>query len=259
METRPRLSVLLPTFNNEGLIRECLESVKWADEILVVDSYSTDATLEICREYGARIIQHEYVNSALQKNWAIPQCGHEWVLQIDTDERLEPGLAEEIQSALKSADSNVEGYRIPFKHHILGQWVRVAGLYPEYHLRLFRRSAGRFEDKEVHAHVRVQGQVRDLEHHILHYGMTSISKQLENLDRYTRYQADEYKKRGKRFHGYQLILRPPAIFAYYYLWKMGFTAGYRGFLISAVNATFDFWAHAKLWAIYEHGLPASPK
>lgn len=254
-----KLSVLLPTFNNQDLIRDCLEGVKWADEILVVDSFSTDATLDICREYGATIVQHEYVNSAVQKNWAIPQCGNEWVLQIDTDERLEPGLREEIQGILLGAGGDVQGYRIPFKHHILGEWVRVAGLYPEYHLRLFRKSNGRFEEREVHAHVRVEGKVGNLQHHILHYGMTTISKQLGNVDRYARYQADELKKQGVRFHGYQLILRPPAIFIYYYILKLGFTAGYRGFLISSINATTDFWTYAKLWGIYTLGLSASPK
>ncbi len=253
------LSVLLPTFNNEQNIRDCLESVKWADEILVGDSFSTDRTLEIAREYGARIIQHEYVNSAAQKNWAIPQCAHEWVLQIDTDERLEPGLREEIQATLQHPPDGIDGYRMPFKHHILGKWVRVAGLYPEYHLRLFRREVGRFEDKEVHAHVRVPGQIGTLRHHILHYGMTSISKQLSNLDRYSRYQADQLYKRGKRFHWYHLVLRPLAIFGYYYFWQRGFTAGYRGFLISAISATFDFWSHAKLWEIQTLDLKASPK
>src|SRR3989449_11146752 len=97
-----KLSVLLPTFNNAAIVRAALESIRWADEILVVDSFSTDNTLDICREYGARIIQHEYIQSAKQKNWAIPQCANEWVLQIDTDEVLEPGLREEIEAVLEN-------------------------------------------------------------------------------------------------------------------------------------------------------------
>lgn len=253
------VSVLLPTFNSAKIIRDCLESWKWADEILVVDSYSSDTTLEICREYGARIIQHEYIQSAKQKNWAIPQCAHEWVLQVDTDERPEPGLREEIQAALESAPDQVDGFRMPFAHQILGQWVKVAGLYPEYHLRLFRKSKGQFEDKEVHAHVRVEGQVVLLRHHIVHYGMTSISKQLSNMDRYSRYQADELKKRGKRFRWHQLVFRPVLIFARTFFWERGFTAGTRGLLISAINATLDFWTHAKLWEIETFHLDASPK
>jgi glycosyltransferase involved in cell wall biosynthesis len=242
----PKITALVPTFNNAEIIRDTLESIRWVDEILVVDSFSTDETLDICRGYGARIIQHEYIQSAKQKNWAIPQCKNEWVLQIDTDEVLEAGLREEIEAALEKASNDVNGFRFPFKHHVLGKWVRVCGLYPEYHLRLFRRDVGRFEDKEVHAHVRVPGEVGTFEKHILHYGMTSISKQLTNLDRYSRYQADELKKRGKRFSWTQLTLRPLAIFVYYYFYKLGFTAGYRGFLLSALSVTSDFWTHAKL-------------
>ncbi len=253
------LSVLLPTFNNAAIIRRVLESVCWAGEILVVDSFSTDATLDICREYGARIIQHEYVQSAKQKNWAIPECAYEWVLQVDTDEVLEPGLREEIEAILQDPPAGVDGFRIPFKHHILNQWVRVCGLYPEHHLRLFRRDVGRFEDKEVHAHVRVPGQAGALQHHILHYGMTSISKQLGNIDRYSRYQADELKKRGRQFHLAHGVIRPFGVFGYYYFWKRGFTAGYRGLLVAALNATYDFWAHAKLWELEVFNLPMSPK
>ena len=260
MNTIPRkLSILVPTKDNETIIRDCLESVKWADEILVADSFSTDRTLDICREYGARIIQHEYVQSAKQKNWAIPQCAHAWVLQIDTDERLEEGAREEIAHAIAHAPDDLNVFRIPRKNHILGTWLQVSNLYPDYQTRLFRRDVARFEDKEVHAHIRVPGQVGTLQHHLLHYGMTTLSKQLTNLDRYSRYQADELKKRGKHFHWYHLVLRPFAVFAYYYFLKRGFTAGYRGFLISAISTTFDFWAHAKLWEIETCNLPASPR
>jgi glycosyltransferase involved in cell wall biosynthesis len=244
-----KLSVLLPTFNNGGIVRHALESVSWADEILVVDSFSTDDTLDICREYGARVIQNEYIQSAKQKNWAIPQCANEWVLQIDTDEVLEPGLREEIQSVLENPPAGVDGFRINFKHDVLGRWVRVDGLYPEYHLRLFRRDVGRFEDKEVHAHVQVPGEVRTLQKHIQHFGMTSLSKQLSNIDRYSRYQADELRKRGKRFRWSQVVLRPPAMFGYHYFWKRGFMAGYRGLWLAAISTTFDFWVHAKLWEL----------
>jgi len=253
------LSVLLPTFNNAEIIRRTLDSVQWADEILVVDSFSTDSTLDICREYGARIIQHEYIQSAKQKNWAIPQCKHEWVLQIDTDEVLEPSLRAEIEATITNSPAGVDGFNIPFKHHVLGKWVRVCGLYPESHLRLFRRDAGRFEDKEVHAHVHVPGRVEALRNHILHFGMTSISKQLSNLDRYSRYQADELRKRGKQFSWTQAVVRPPAVFGYYYFWKLGFMAGYRGFVLASINATFDFWAHAKLWELEALDLSQSPK
>ena len=244
-----KISVLLPTFNNAGIIRPTLECVKWADEILVVDSFSTDATLDICSEYGARVIQHEYINSAKQKNWAIPQCTHEWVLQIDSDEVLEAGAREEISARIEQAPPDVQAFALPRKNHVLGQWLRAANLYPDLQTRVFRRDAGRLEDREVHAHIQVPGRVEVLDHHILHNGMTSISKQLSNLDRYSRYQAVEFQKHGKRFHWYQLLFRPPLVFGYYFFWKRGFTAGLRGFWAAVLDVCFDFWSHAKLWEL----------
>jgi glycosyltransferase involved in cell wall biosynthesis len=253
-----KISILLPTFNNAEIIRATLESIRWADEILVVDSFSTDDTLDICREYGARIIQHEYIQSSKQKNWAIPQCAHGWVLQIDTDEVLEVGAKEEILMRIAAAPADVHAFALPRKNHVLGKWISIANLYPDLQTRVFRRDVGRFEDKEVHAHVSVPGKIEVLNHDVLHYGMTSISKQLRNIDRYSRYQADELRKRGKQFRWSQLVFRPLAVFAYYYFWKLGFTSGYRGFLVASVNATYDFWAHAKLRELELSGFATVP-
>lgn len=248
-----KLTVLLPTYNEEAMIVDCLESVKWADEILVVDSYSTDRTLESARQYGARIIQHEYINSAKQKNWAIPLCEFEWVLQMDADERLEPSLQAEIRGLIKNPPNDVDGYRINFKHHLFGKWIKHAGLYPEYHLRLFRRDVGRFQDLEVDAHVVVPGRVETLHGHILHFGMESISHRLGFIDRYTRYEADEREKRGRRFSIFNITMRPLAAFTYYYLYRLGFLEGIPGLILAAHKADFVFWTYAKLWEKKEIG------
>jgi glycosyltransferase involved in cell wall biosynthesis len=242
-----KLSVLLPTYNEEGMIVDCLESVKWADEILVTDSYSTDETLNIARKYGARIIQHEYINSAKQKNWAIPQCSHDWVLQIDADERLDSSLQAEIQELIKKIPEDVDGYRINFKHHLLGRWVRRSELYPEYHLRLFRRDVGRFQDREVDAHVFVPRKVETLHGHILHFGTENISHRLHAVDRYTRYESDERQKRGVRFSWFNIFARPLAAFVYFYFYKLGFLDGVRGLMLAVLKFDFVFWTYAKLW------------
>ncbi len=242
-----KLSVLLPTYNEEDMIVDCLESVKWADEILVVDSYSTDHTLEIVRRYGARVIQHEYINSAKQKNWAIPQCKNEWVLQMDADERLDAELQAEIRDILLAPPVGVDGYRINFKHHVLGKWVRHAGLYPEYHLRLFRRDAGRFQDREVDAHVLVPGNVMTLRGHILHFGTESLSHRLRAIDRYTRYESDEREKQGRHYSWFNVTVRPWAAFFYYYVGKLGLLDGMRGLILAVIKADFIFWTYAKLW------------
>ncbi|MFZ5919796.1 MAG: glycosyltransferase family 2 protein [Chloroflexota bacterium] len=242
-----KLSVLLPVFNEEAIIRDCLESVKWADEILVVDSYSTDKTLDIAREYGARIIQHEYVNSAKQKNWAIPQCKYEWVLQIDADERVESALQEEIQRVLINIPLDVDGYVGPTKNHLLGRWMKTMEAYPGNRMRLFRRDKGRFEDKEVDAKVIVAGRVLYLTNHVFHFGFESISQKLKSLDRYTRYEADEREKLGRCYSWFHIIFRTLAVFFYYYFYKLGILDGMRGLIVAAYKSDFVFWTYAKLW------------
>ena len=230
------------------MVAGCLESVKWADEILVVDSYSTDGTLEIVSKYGARILQHEYINSAKQKNWAIPQCKYEWVLQMDADERLDSDLQLEIQEIIENDPiTGIDGFKINFKHHLLGKWIRYSAHYPEYHLRLFRRDLGRFQDREVDAHIIVPGQVLLLKNHILHYGTENISQRLRTIDRYSRYEADEREKQGRNFSWLNIIFRPIAAFFYYYVLKLGFLDGIRGLIIGYLKADFVFWTYAKLW------------
>jgi glycosyltransferase involved in cell wall biosynthesis len=256
---RPPISILLPTFNSAATVRDTLESIKWAEEILVVDSFSTDDTLTICKEYGARIIQHEYVNSAKQKNWAVAQCSYEWVFQIDTDEVLEDGCREEIERVVDSAAADVHAFRLPRKNHVLGRWIRHAGIYPDYQVRLFRRDEGRWVEREVHAHVQVTGDIGTLQHHIMHFGMPNISKQLRNLDRYTRYEADELRKQGKQFRWAGVTVRPWLVFLRHYLWDRGFLAGWRGFILCGYFAVYDFLTQAKLWELQELGLEQSPR
>jgi glycosyltransferase involved in cell wall biosynthesis len=253
-----KLSILLPTFNEEKILVACLESLKWADEILVVDSFSMDRTLEIARGYGARVIQHQYINSAKQKNWAVPQCDHDWILQIDSDEILEEGAADEIKAAIATAQEDVQAFRFPRRNHFLGKWIRRAGMYPDYQTRLFRRDFGRWDEREVHAHLRVPRQVRDLNHSIIHSGAPYLTKQLHNLDRYTRYEADELRKNGKEFHWYRLLIHPWMVFFYRYFWLQGWMESWRGFLICVYLAVYSFFSYAKLWELEELGLEKSP-
>lgn len=242
-----KLTVLLPTYNCADTIVATLESICWADEILVVDSFSTDQTRQICAQYGARILQHEYRNSARQKNWALPHCKHAWVLQIDSDEVLEDQLRGEILAALQAVPDEVDAFRIRRKNHVWGSWMRHGGMYPDYQIRLFRRSVGRWSDREVHAHLIVPGMVVPLKFHILHQGMPNISRQLRNLDRYTGYEADEMLKRGATLAARQLIVHPAKIFLYRWLLKAGFKDGWRGLVISAYLAIYDFLTLVKVW------------
>ena len=225
------ISVLLPTYNEENSIRACLESITWADEILVVDSFSTDHTLEIVSKYNARIIQHEYINSAKQKNWAVSQCKNEWIFQIDSDEILEEGAFEEFQKRISQDSSQVQAFLLPRKNYFLGEWIKRAGMYPDYQTRLFRRDFGRWFEREVHAHIQVPGKTEILQSSIIHHGATYLTKQYHNLDRYTRYEADELRKKGAKFHWSTFLIHPWLLFFYRYLWLQGWRDGWRGFLI----------------------------
>jgi glycosyltransferase involved in cell wall biosynthesis len=256
---RPPISVLLPTYNCAKTVRATLESVRWAEEVLVVDSFSTDQTLQICREFGARIIQHEYINSAKQKNWAIGQCTHGWVLQIDSDEVLSPELADEMQRAVATAPEEVDAFRIPRRNYMLGRWLRHGGVYPDYQIRLIRRDRGRWREREVHAHIIVPGKIGTLTHDLHHHDITNLSKTLRKLDRYTRYEADELRKNGKPFRWHDLLLRPCGAFLYRYLWLQGFRDGWRGLIWCAYLGIYSFLTRAKLWELHELKLEKSPQ
>lgn len=257
--SRAAISILLPTYNCAAYVRDALESVKWADEILVIDSYSSDGTLDICREFGSRIIQHEYVNSAKQKNWALPQCQHEWVFQIDTDEVICPQLKDEIEEALATVSADVDAFRIPRRNHVLGRFIRFGGIYPDFQTRLMRRDHCRWQEREVHAHVVVRGKTVDLRHDLLHFGMPNLSRQVRNLDRYTGYEADEMKKLGITFRWYDLVLRPWLIFLHRFVWQQGWRDGYRGIILCAYLAMYEFLSRAKLWELEELRLKNSPR
>jgi glycosyltransferase involved in cell wall biosynthesis len=244
---RERLTVIIPTFNNEKMARRCLENAKWADEILVVDSFSTDGTIDICREYGARIIQHEYVNSAIQKNWAIPQAKYEWILLLDSDEELEPGFMEEVLAVLQNPSESTDGYMMPRKNLIYGKWVRTCGIYPDRLVRLFRKKC-RYIEREVHAHIDIAPErTGQFKHHIIHHDFTDLHSYMIKFARYMRYEVDQLVKEGRKFSLREITLRPLYMFCWSYFYKQGFRDGVRGFLLSVLKAHYNFIMYMKLW------------
>ncbi len=246
--TREHLTVLIPTFNNAKDIVALLDDVSWASEILVVDSFSTDETVRTCRERGAKVVQHTYENSAKQKNWAIPQCAHPWVLLIDTDERLPKGLQSEILALMtQGIPEDCDAYRIARKNMILGEWIKAMDLWPDYQTRLFRRDVGRYEDKEVHADIEVPGRLGTLTNALVHNGTDSLSKQISLLDRYSSYKATEFRRRGRRFRTIDLLVRPLGAFFYLFVLRQGFKEGIRGLFLAFHTMAFSFFTYAKLW------------
>ena len=259
MKELQKISILLPTFNCQTSIRDTLVSVEWADEIIVIDSFSEDKTIKIASEYGAKVFQHEYLNSAKQKNWAIQHCSNQWIFQIDSDEILEDKAEGIIRNAIKNADENIHCFKMARKNHVLGKWVKYGGLYPDWEYRLFRKEHGKWWDREVHSKIIVFGKIGMLKTPLLHYGMRSISKQLSNLDRYTRYEADELIKKDIKFSFIKWLIGPPFIFLKRYFLLQGFRDGWRGLFLAVYAGIYLFISHTKLLEIQLLKLKRSPE
>jgi len=248
---REKLSVLIPAYNEEDNIRDCLESIKWADEILIVDSYSNDKTLEIAKEYTDRIIQHEYINSATQKNWAIPQARFEWVLIVDSDERVTEDLRNEIVRALSQNDKEINGYYIPRKNFFLGKEMKYGGwgFEHDFNLRLFKRDSGRYEDKEVHADIIIKGKTGKINSPFLHYSYKSIHQYLKKLERYTDWAAQDIAKRNNSVGWHHFVLRPIGTFIKMFILKLGFLDGIYGLILALFSSYYVFIKYVKAWEI----------
>ena len=247
MMQRQKLTVLAPTFNEEKNIRPCLESVKWADEIFVVDSFSTDRTVEIAREFTDRVVQHEYVNSAAQKNWAIPQAAHPWIMIVDSDERVTPGLRDEILKVLEKDGGGYDGFYIFRINHFLGKRINHCGWDRDDVLRLFRRDLGRYQEREVHADVILKGKTRHLKNKLLHYTFSSFDQYLKKMNRYAAWAAGDRAKKTRTVRWYHLTLRPAFRFFKQYILRKGFLDGKEGLMLCILAAYSVFLKYAMLY------------
>lgn len=242
------LSVTVITLNESRNIEACLASVAWADEVLVVDSGSTDDTVARARAAGARVIEREWPGYAAQKNWAAGAVTSDWVLSVDADERVSPALADEIRAILRDAPT-AAGYRVPRVTWHLGRWMRTTDWYPDYQLRLYDRRRARWKTSRVHESVAADGDVRLLRHELQHYAYRDISHHHQTMDRYTTLAAEEMFERGRRAGVTDLVLHPPAAFLRNYVLRRGCLDGTVGFIVSVMNAYYVFLKFAKLRAL----------
>lgn len=253
------LSVIVPCGNSVEVLEDCLRSVQWADELLVVDSFSRDGSYEIAQRYADRVLRHEYINSAAQKNWIIPQARHPWILLVDTDERITSALRDEVVDVL-SAETPYAGYRIPRRNYVLGKPLTKAAYWPDFQVRLFRRDQARYESRKVHAHVLLDGPVGVLQSPLVHYAHRTLDQTLSNLlIRMTTWEADQRgveMKATRRFLPlwFQLVSRPIAAFVVRYLIQGGWQAGYRGLIVSMIWSMYVAITYMK---IYENSLELS--
>jgi glycosyltransferase involved in cell wall biosynthesis len=233
------LSVTVIALNQEANLGACLESAAFADDLVVVDTGSTDGSVAVARKYTARVVTAPWQGFAGTKNFALDQARGDWVFSLDTDERVPPALAEEILAVVK-ADGPLNGYRVPRKNYFGGRWIRHLGWYPDYTLRLFRRGQGRFGDREVHEEVVIQGPVGNLKTPLEHYSYGDLKEYAARQERYARLAARELAKAGRRPLPGELVWRPLATFVKLYLLRRGFLEGCLGLSLAIHGSRYNF-------------------
>lgn len=242
-----KLTVTVITYNEAEHIAAALDSVAWADEIIVVDSGSTDRTAEIAREKATRVIVRGWPGYSEQKNFAADQATHDWVLSLDADERVTPELAREIRDLL-ARGADARGYRIKRVSFYLGRWIRTTDWYPDYQLRLYDRRAGRWNGLRIHESFRLaSGSPGLLSSEIEHYAYRDISHHLKKIDAYTTLIAEQWREEGRRTSLPAMALHAKFAFFRNYLLRRGVVDGVPGLIVSALNAYYVFLKLAKLW------------
>jgi glycosyltransferase involved in cell wall biosynthesis len=246
------LSVVLITLNEAANLPRTLESVSWAQEIVVVDSGSTDATVEIARVAGARVFEEPWRGFAAQKNAAIAHASGEWVLSLDADEELSPDLVREMQTLL-SGEPAFNAYRIPRLNHFLGRPLRHGGYWPDPKLRLFRSGTTRFAERPVHETMETAGPVGTLKNPLLHHCYPTIEDYIEHMNRYSTVAAKMLVDSGRAPRSllslaWSALLNPAATFIYNYVFRLGFLDGREGLLQHLNHSVYIHWKFVKAWA-----------
>jgi glycosyltransferase involved in cell wall biosynthesis len=244
-----KISACIITFNEEKNIRRCLDSVSWCDEIVILDSFSTDSTISICREYTDKIYQHEWMGYVGQRNLVREKANCDWVLYLDADEEVSSELQDEILREKSQGFNGYLGYQFPRRVEYLGRWILHGEWYPDIKLRLFKKIKGRSVGTEPHDYVTVDGNVKTLKNPINHYTYRDISDHIQTVNHFASIAAAEKYQKGER-HGWSgIIFRSIWRFIRGYIIKMGFLDGHRGYLIAVINSFGVIIKYAKLWEI----------
>lgn len=247
------LSVAIVAMDEEANIGRTLASVRWADEIVLVDSGSRDRTREIAREHGARVIEEAWRGYVAQKQYAVELCTKDWVLLLDADEEVSPELAEEIRAALASP-GEINGFRLPRKNLFLGRWMRRGGFYPDPKLRLFRNGMGFVTGHDPHDRCElklgVPQRTRKFKNPIVHSTYPTLSYYIAHMNRYSSLGAELAVSQGRRsFSLANIVIRPLATFFYNYVVRLGFLDGREGLLLHLYHAVYVSWKYAKAWEL----------
>jgi (heptosyl)LPS beta-1,4-glucosyltransferase len=242
------ITAIVLTKNEEANIAECLNTLHWADELLVLDSFSDDATVEIARTMGAEVQQRCFDDYARQRNAALGMAHREWVFFVDADERATDELAEEIRNCVR--DESLDGWWVPRKNYIFGRWIRHAGWYPDYQLRLLRRDRARYDERrEVHELVELNGDAGHLQNPLTHYNYDTVHEFCDKQDRYIGYEVRMLFESGQRARPRNLVLQPLRQFRWRYVSLRGYRDGWRGLLLSLLMAYYELVRYWCLWRL----------
>ncbi len=242
-----KISATIITKNEEKNIERCLKSLNWVDEIIVVDSGSTDKTIDICRKYNCKIIETEWLGFGKTKKFAVNSASNNWIFSIDSDEEVTSELEAEIKNILVNPTHN--GYKIKRKSFYLGKMINHSGWESDFPLRLFNREYGNFNEKDIHESVIVEGEVRKIESNLLHYTYPTISSHLSRINRYSDIQAKELKKNGKHYSLFIVLFFGLNKFLKMYVLKLGFLDGKEGLILCCNSAYGVYLKYLKLWAL----------
>ena len=254
----PPVSVTIITLDEEEHIGPAIDSAAWADEVLVVDSGSTDRTMEIARSKGARVLTRAWTGYVDQKNFAADQAAHDWIFSLDADERIPPPLAQEITSIV-AKEPPYRGYRVPRVTFHLGRWIRTTDFYPDYQMRLYDRRTGRWQGRYVHESVKVDGPTSQLTQDIEHYSFRDLRDQIKRINQYSTLSAMQMYEAGRRTGPIEIVVHPPAAFLRNYVLRRGFMDGTAGLLISLLNAWGVGLKFMKLWELQRNPKAQRPK
>jgi glycosyltransferase involved in cell wall biosynthesis len=256
------LSVCIITYNEETNIARTIDSVKGiADEMIVVDSGSTDKTIELARARGAKIFVEEWRGFAKQKNAAMAKATGDWILSLDADEEVSPELAANIQKLLKSggAAPGFDGYMVGRKNLYLNRWLKRSGYYPDRKLRLVRRGRGEFEDRAVHESMHTTGKIGRLEGDLIHHAYATLESFIDHANRYSSLGGQmEASERKVGFSIANIVLRPLGAFIHRYFFRLGFLDGREGLLVHLNHAAYVSWKYAKAWEYSKNSRGAIP-
>jgi len=246
-----KLSVYVICYNNEDKIKDCLESVKWAEELVVVDSFSTDRTKEIAKQYTSKVFDVKFEGFGKLRNRALTYCSNEWVLSVDSDERVTPELKEEIFKLLEKTPDK-DAYYVPRISHFLNFRIRHCGWYPDYRQpQFFNKNKMKYKEQLVHETFELDGSLGYLKEHCLQFPFFTLDQFFRKMERYSDLRAREMFEEKKKFKASQLVLNPLSMFLKMYVAKLGFLDGLPGFVLSSLYGYYTMLKYVKLWERYQ--------